>query len=38
MAPNEIERRKVLACFFYTRMKEKRKTIANYNGKPVCVP
>ena len=34
----EIERRKVLAWFFYTRMKEKRKTIANYNGKPVCVP
>jgi hypothetical protein len=41
MAPNEMpetERRKVLAWLFYTRMKEKRKTIANYNGKPVCVP
>ena len=40
MAPNEIKK-KVLAWFFYTQMKEKRKinaAIANYNRKHVCVP
>ena len=41
MAPNEIEKKKVLAWFFYTQMKEKRKrnaAIANYNCKHVRVP
>jgi hypothetical protein len=39
MAPNEMlemERRKVLAWFFYTRMKEKRKTIANLKCHNIC--
>ena len=38
MAP---QREKVLAWFFYTKMKNKRKrkaALTNYNGKPVCVP
>ena len=43
MAPNEIKKKKVLAWFFYTQMKEKRKrkrnaAIPNYNRKHECVP